>query len=206
MIFQAQTSKSVRAAPPQAPGDGSRYTFKPSLVGSARQFELRDEGFWWSASGKSHVWPYDKIAAIRLSYRPVSMQSRRFRADIENTMGERVTLYSTTWHTVALMSPQDDDYRAFIVALHRRLAKAKPDVVLVSGINPKIHIAGLCLLGLVGLALIGLMVRGLLVGQFTAVLFLAAFAALFGWQIGGFLKRNAPGRYTLDPLPRGLLP
>jgi hypothetical protein len=64
----------------------------------------------------------------------------------------------------------------------------------------------MCLVGLVGIALAGLMIRGLMVGQFTAVLFLAAFAALFGWQIGGFLKRNAPGRYTLDPLPSDLLP
>ena len=65
--------------------------------------------------GKHGVWPLEKIAAIRLSYRPVSMQSRRFRADIEDTRGERVTIYSTTWHTVALMSPQDNGYRAFIV-------------------------------------------------------------------------------------------
>ena len=202
MIFRGPASTS--AQPPS--GDGLRYSFKPTLIGSARQFELRDEGWWWSASGKSGIWPYRKIAAVRLSYKPVSMQSRRFRADIEDTMGERVTLYSTTWHTIALMSPQDDDYRAFIVEFHRRLAEHKPDVVLVRGVNPKLYYLGLGLMALIGLAIAGLIVRGLLVGQFTAVLFLAGFGVLFGWQIGGFLRRNAPGRYALDALPPDLLP
>jgi hypothetical protein len=206
LIFRASTSKAARAAQPQAADGGLRYSYKATLIGSARQFELRDDGLWWNVGGKSGLWSYRKIAAVRLSYRPVSMQSRRFRADIEDTMGERVTLYSTTWHTIALMSPQDEDYRAFIVELHRRLAAEKPDVVLVRGVNPNIYYAGLGLATLVGLAIAGLMVRGLLVGQFVAVLFLAGFAALFGWQIGGFLKRNAPGRYALNPLPPDLLP
>jgi hypothetical protein len=29
---------------------------------------------------------------------------------------------------------------------------------------------------------------------------------LFGWQIGGFMWRNKPGVYTLDALPKELLP
>ena len=204
LIFKPQTSKSGQQS--QLSGDGLRYGYKATLIGSARQFELRDDGLWWSVGGKTGLWPYRKIAAVRLSYRPVSMQSRRFRADIEDTTGARVTLYSTTWHTIALMAPQDDDYRAFIVGLHRRLADEKPDVVLVRGVNPNIYYAGLALVAMVGLAIAGLIVRGLLVGQFVAALFLVGFGVLFGWQIGGFLKRNAPGRYTLDPLPLDLLP
>jgi len=37
-------------------------------------------------------------------------------------------------------------------------------------------------------------------------LFLVGFAALFGWQIGGFMMRNRPQRYTFDQLPKQLLP
>ena len=61
----------------------TRYAYKASLIGAAHQFELTGEGLSWRVAGKSGVWPYTDIAAIRLSYRPVSMQSRRFRADIE---------------------------------------------------------------------------------------------------------------------------
>src|SRR5206468_6298906 len=60
------------------------YSYRPSLIGAPWRFELTDHGLSWRVSGKSGVWPYAAIAAIRLSYRPVTMQSRRFRADIRN--------------------------------------------------------------------------------------------------------------------------
>ena len=187
-------------------GDGTQYIFKPSLVGSASQFDLTEDGLSWQAKGKKGVWPLDKIAAIRLSYRPVSMQSRRFRTDIEDTRGERVTLYSTTWHTVALMSPQDNGYRAFVVELHRRLADIQSRAVLVVGINPKIYLGGMAVIAVVGIAMLGLLIRALLTAEFAGALFLMGFAALFGWQIGGFMRRNRPRRYTFDALPQDVLP
>ena len=185
---------------------GTSYSFKPSLVGGARQIALVDEGFKWQTAGKSGVWPLEKIAAIRLSYRPVSMQSRRFRADIEDSRGERVTLYSTTWHTVALVSPQDDGYRAFIIELHRRLKAIDSKVYLIAGINPKIFVAGLALIAIVATAMAGLLIRALWTGEFAGALFLLGFAALFAWQIGGFMQRNRPRVYTLDALPMDVLP
>ena len=58
---------------------GSCYAYKASLIGSAHRFELTEEGLDWQAGGKTGAWRYADIAALRLSYRPVSMQSRRFR-------------------------------------------------------------------------------------------------------------------------------
>ncbi len=63
------------------------YAYKASLIGSAHRFELRDDGLSWHIGGRSGVWAYDQIAAIRLSYRPVSMQQHRFRADITSSGG-----------------------------------------------------------------------------------------------------------------------
>lgn len=196
----------VTPKPPSLTGNGTHYLFKPSLVGGAREFDLTDDGLAWQVAGKSGVWPLDKIAAIRLSYRPVSMQSNRFRADIEDSRGERVTLYSTTWHTVALMERQDDGYRAFIVELHRRLKTIGSKVYLIAGINPKIYVAGLALMALLAIALAGLLIRALWTGEFGGAIFLVGFAALFVWQIGGFMKRNRPRAYTLDALPSEVLP
>lgn len=196
----------AKAAGSETASDGTQYVFKPSLVGGPSQFDLTDDGLSWQSRGKKGVWPLDKIAAIRLSYRPVSMQSRRFRADIEDTRGERVTLYSTTWHTVALMSPQDNGYRAFIVELHRRLAAIRSNAVLVVGINPNIYLAGILVVGVVGVAILGLLIRALVTGEFAGAFFLTGFAALFGWQIGGFMRRNRPRGYTLDALPEDVLP
>jgi hypothetical protein len=94
---------SVTPAADVAPG--IRYAYKASLVGSAHQFELTDKGLSWRVAGRSGVWPYADINAIRLSYRPVSMQSRRFRADIGNTDGGSIAILSTSWQSAALMAP-----------------------------------------------------------------------------------------------------
>jgi hypothetical protein len=62
------------------------------------------------------------------------------------------------------------------------------------------------LLTLLGVAMVGLFVRAIATGEFSGALFLVGFAALFGWQIGGFMIRNKPQAYTFDRLPEALLP
>jgi hypothetical protein len=189
----------------EAAGD-VRYAYKASLIGAAHQFELTDEGLWWQIGSKAGVWRYADIAAIRLSYRPVSMQSRRFRADIETANRQRIAILSTSWQTVALMAPQDHDYRALITQLHRRMEKAGSRAALIGGIGPKLYAAGIVLLALVATAITGLLVRALATGEFAGALFLVGFAALFSWQIGGFIRRNRPRTYTFAHLPEMLLP
>jgi hypothetical protein len=183
-----------------------RYAYKASLIGSAHQFELTDEGLLWRVGRGSAVWPYVEISAIRLSYRPVSMQQRRFRADIRRNNGARLPVLSTSWQTAALMAPQDQDYRAFIIALHVRMAKAGSRAELTGGLGPKTYAAALALVALVGVMMLSLFVQALLVGLWGGVLFLIGFAALFTWQVGGFLRRNRPLPYSFDHIPEALLP
>jgi hypothetical protein len=198
--LQDQPTTSAGGAP------ATRYAYKASLIGSAHQFELTDQGLSWQAGSKSGVWRYADIVAIRLSYRPVSMQSRRFRADIESAAAQRIVILSTSWQTVALMAPQDADYRAFITQLHARMRQAGSRAMLIGGIGPKTYAAGILLLALVTVAIAGLLIRAIATGEWAGGLFLIGFAALFSWQIGGFIRRNRPGAYTFDHLPEALLP
>lgn len=191
---------------PAGPSGGTHYAFKPSLAGGARQFDLTEQGLAWRSGGRSGVWPLDEIAAVRLSFRPTSMQPRRFRADIAHASGDNVTLYSATWQTAALMTPQDGGYRAFIVELHKRLATMGSKAAFTAGIGRTPYLAGLIAMALVGLGIAALLLRALWIGEFTAALFLGGFAALFVWQIGGFMKRNRPRSYTPDALPADVLP
>jgi hypothetical protein len=115
-------------------------------------------------------------------------------------------IVSTSWQTAALMAPQDDQYRAFITALHARMADAGSGAVLTGGLGPKTYVACLALLGLVILAMAGLLLRAIAVGEYAGVLFLLGFAALFGWQVGGFVRRNRPLLYSFGRLPQALLP
>ncbi|KIZ39450.1 hypothetical protein OO17_20445 [Rhodopseudomonas palustris] len=188
------------------PAPGTAYAYKASLIGAAQQFELTEGGLSWRVGGKSGLWPYDRIASVRLSYRPVSMQSRRFRADIADRGGGRISIISTTWHTAALMAPQDEAYRAFIMALHRRMQQAGSQAALVGGLKPAIHIGAMVLMALLGVAMTGLLARAVATAQWGGVLFIVGFVALFAWQIGGFIRRNKPRSYTFDDLPKGLLP
>jgi len=50
------------------------------------------------------------------------------------------------------------------------------------------------------------MVRAIAIGEFAGALFLVGFAALFVWQVGGFVRRNRPLVYSFDRLPNALLP
>lgn len=190
-------------------GEGVRptsYAYKASLVSSAQQFELTDAGLQWRLGGRSGVWPYADIASIRLSYRPMSLQSRRFRADLRKSGGGRIAIVSTTWQTVTLMAPQDQGYRAFIVELHARMKAAGSTATLTGGIGRLSYGTAVVMLVLLAIAMVGLLVRALLTSEFTGALFLVGISIWFAWTIGAFIRRNRPRRYSFDELPEALLP
>jgi hypothetical protein len=190
-----------------AQGDrGASYAYKASLIGSAHRFELTDEGLSWHIAGRSGLWRYDEISAIRLSFRPVSMQQHRFRADVSHAGGGRIRILSTSWQTAALMAPQDNGFRSFIVELHARMAKAGSRATLTAGLGRKTYAVMLAFLALLTVAMAGLLIRALLIGEFAGALFIIGFAALFAWQVGGFVRRNQPQSYSFDRVPKALLP
>ncbi|MDD1532980.1 MULTISPECIES: hypothetical protein [unclassified Bradyrhizobium] len=182
------------------------YAYKASLIGSAHRFALTEQGLSWHIGGRSGLWPYDEISAIRLSFRPVSMQQHRFRADITHGSGRRIAILSTSWQTAALMAPQDNGFRAFIVELHARMAKAGSRAVLTSGLGRIAYAMVLAFLAMLTVAMAGLLIRALVIGEFAGALFVLGFAALFAWQVGGFVRRNRPRSHGFDRLPRSVLP
>ena len=54
--------------------------------------------------------------------------------------------------------------------------------------------------------LAALFVRAAWIGSLGGMLFMVGFAVLFAWQIGRVMRRNRPRTYTLDDVPRDLLP
>jgi hypothetical protein len=185
---------------------GESYAYKASLIGSAHRFELTDEGLSWHISGRSGLWRYDEISAVRLSFRPVSMQQHRFRADVSHAGGGRIRILSTSWQTPALVAPQDNGFRDFIVALHARMAKAGSRATLTAGLGRRTYAAVLAFLAVLAVAMTALLIRALLIGEFAGALFIIGFAALFIWQVGGFVRRNQPQGYSFDRVPKALLP
>lgn len=182
------------------------YIYKPSLAGSTHTFMLAGQGLSFQSGFRTGTWGYDEIARIRLSYRPVSMLSHRFRTDIYNGQGRKLTLISASWSGIVTLAPQNESYRAFVEELHRRVAERSPDVVCLAGLGAIAFAIGIVLFGAVMLALAGLLIRALTTGNVVAALFMLGFAAWFGWHTGGWLMRNKPGRYDPANVPRKLLP
>ena len=187
-------------------GPVTSYAYKASLIGSAHRFELTEQGLSWHSGGRTSLWPYDEISAIRLSFRPVSMQQHRFRADVSHSSGRRLAILSTSWQTAALMAPQDNGFRAFIVELHARMAKTGSRAALTAGLGRTAYAAVLAFLAMLTLAMAALLIRAIVTGEFAGALFMLGFAALFAWQVGGFVRRNRPLSYSFDQLPRSVLP
>ena len=182
------------------------YTFKPSLAGGVRQFELTDAGLAWQAGTRRGVWPYASIAAVQLSYRPVSMQPRQFRADIISDSGQRQMVLSTSWKGFALVETRDEAYRAFMLALHQRIAEAGSHAAFHGGMRPIPYALAAGVLIVFAIVMVALIARALATDAFAGALFLVALGAVFAWQIGGFMRRNKPCIYTPDALPPQLLP
>jgi hypothetical protein len=203
-LFERFFKARDAAAAVDAAAPGHAYAYKASLIGAAHRFELTAQGLSWRTGRRSGLWPYEEIAAVRLSYRPMGMQHRRFRADLHHADGSHINIMSTSKQTVALMQPQAG-YAAFIRQLHRQLAASGGKAALSAGLRPPIYSAIVVLLALFAAAMAALLLRALWTGEFAGVVFIVGFGALFAWQIGGFIQRNRPRSYTFDEVPETLL-
>lgn len=189
---------------PGEASDGKTYFYRASLMGPAYRFELTDEGIVWTIGRRSGLWRYADVASVRLSYRPMAMQRKRYSADLRNRAGKRLKIFSTSKQTAALMEPQFG-YPAFMTTLHQKLSEAGSTATLSAGIKPLTFNVLLSALALLGLAMAALLIRALFTGEFAGVVFIVILSALFGWQGWDFLRRNRPRSYTFDDVPKDLL-
>lgn len=182
------------------------YAYRPSLLGAPWEFRLTPDGLRWSAGKPSGDIRYDAVRQVRLSYRPAKMQAHRFFTEIWAEGAPSLRIGSASWKSMFLQEFQDDAYAAFVTALHRRLAAARPAAVYVQGISAFQYWPVAALFVGVTLSLLVLTGRALQLGMLGGAAFIVAFLVLFGWQSWKFLSRNRPGTYTPDAVPPLLLP
>jgi hypothetical protein len=185
---------------------GPRYAYKPALMGAFWELELKPEGLAWSYGRHSGVAAYGRIARVRLSFRPMTMQSYRFLAEIWSPDAPKIPIASTTWRSMTDQARQDGDYNAFLAELHRRIAAAGGTPRLTAGMNPVLFWIGTAVFVGASLGLAALTVRALQVGEMAGAAMVAGFFALFVWNVGNFFRRNRPGTYRADALPEAALP
>ena len=68
---------------PQAgAGDDPVYAYKPSLMAAPWELRLKGDALTWRAGRHEGRVPYGRIARVRLSFRPATMQTRRFVTEL----------------------------------------------------------------------------------------------------------------------------
>jgi hypothetical protein len=198
---------SAPAPAPASAADGDPvYVYKPSLMGAPWEFRLTPDALEWQAGRHRGRIPYARIRRIRLSFRPLTVQTRRFVTEIWWPGGPRLTIASSSWRSPVEQVAQDRDYGAFVRALNARVAAAGADASFETGAPAILYWPGLAVFVAVTVTLAVLTVRALQAEAFAGAALVGAFFALFLWQSGAYFRRNRPGRYRPEAPPPELVP
>ena len=125
---------------------GVTYGYKPSLVGSPFEFRLTPDALEWRRGESAGRTPYGRVRRIRLGFRPITMQTYRFFAEIWVADGSKLQIASTSWKSLVEHQRFDSAYRTFVTELCRRVGGADGPTVFQTGspvvINTSLNTAG----------------------------------------------------------------
>ena len=186
--------------------DEPAYSYKPSLMGAAWMFRLTPSHLAWTKGYQSGQVPYRDIASIRMSFRPVTMQARRYLTEIWAPGTPKLIISSASWKSMVEQQSLAAPYSELVLQLHRAVAAAGGQPQCASGMHPLLYWPGLLIYVAVLLGLAGLIVRALQVSSYPGALFVVAFMGFFAWQLGYFFKLNKPARYSVEAPPQDMLP
>lgn len=187
------------------PGDPT-YAFKASLIGSLCQFTLKPDAMEWQVGRRSGRIRYEAVRAVRLSYRPVTMQSHRFITELWSPGSPKIQIVSVSWRSIMEQQRLDAAYATFITELHRRLAAADAPARFSTGLPFATYWVGVVVFGAVLVATGSLLVRAMNFDQWAPMVVVGIFFLVFAYQLGTYFYRNRPGRYRPDAIPVDVLP
>jgi hypothetical protein len=170
------------------------------------EFTLRPQALEWRLGRRQGHIRYDRIAAVRLSYRPLTMQSQRFVAEIWSPDSPKIQIASVSWRSMVDQQRQDHAYRAFIVELHRRIAATGRAVDFSSGRQPVLYWIGVALFSAVIAAIVMMTAWMAWAMRWDGAAIVGAFFVIFTWQAGSYFHRNRPARYQPDRIPPSVMP
>ena len=182
------------------------YSYKPSLLGTPWEFRLRPDALEWQVGKFQGRTPYGRIARVRMSYRPATMQSRRFLTEIWSAEGPKLAIVSSSWRNMVELAAQDQAYGAFVRELNRRIAAAGATASFEIGSPAILYWPGLAIVASAVVVLAVLTVHALLIENWSAAAIVGGFCGLFAWQGGTFFWRNRPGRYRPEAVPPHVVP
>lgn len=196
----------MTVVPDSQASDARSYTFRPSLMGAPWAFHLTSDGVTWESGRRSGHVLYRDIRRVRLSYKPVSMQTQRYLTEIWAQGAPKLQLVSSSWKSMVEQERLDKAYRAFVAELHRHLIDSAMPVRFEQGRSAIAYWPGLAIFAGVVFGLLFMIFRALQIDAWAGAVFIAAFLGLLLWHGVNFFRRNKPGVYRADALPELLLP
>src|SRR5882762_2787961 len=115
----------MAAAPESATVPHASYAYKATPLGAIWQFHLGSDAIEWEAGPRRGQLRYADIRRLRLSFRPVSMQSHRFLAEIWPARGPKLQMASSSWRSMVDHERHEAAYTGFLLELHRRLVSRR---------------------------------------------------------------------------------
>src|SRR5262249_50057470 len=149
---------------------------------------------------------YDRVRRIRLSYRPVSMQSHRFQTEIWLDDRSKFQIFSTSWRGIVEQTRQDESYWTFIAELHRRIAANNAQVDFSIGTPVIIYWIGVVVFFVITFGFAAMLIAALRQREWAGAALVGGFLALFFWHLGNYFRRNRPGSYRPESLPQAVMP
>jgi hypothetical protein len=186
--------------------DDPFFAYKPKLAGAPWMFWLRRDGLEWTSGRYRGLIPYNRIRRVRLMFRPVTLQSYRFIAEIWANEAPKLQIASSTWRSLVMQDRLDQPYVAFVTELHRRLAAAGGATRFDRGMPYIAFVVGFAAFIGALVAFAVLSYQAVLLAEWKAIAVIAVLLAVFMWQVGSYFTRNWPGSYRPDAIPPQLLP
>lgn len=182
------------------------YQFRPSLMNAPQEFVLERDALVWTIGRRTGRILYTEIRKVRLSYRPVTMQMHRFQIEIWSQTAPKLIIASASWRSIVEQERQDAPYRAFVAALHARLAESGAQPILQAGAPPFAFWPGAALFAAMVVTLPWIVVRAASTNMTWGTALVALVIGVFLWQIGAFFWRNWPQHYSVNAIPEAVLP
>jgi hypothetical protein len=185
-----------------------RYVYRRNAFEGETTLELTESGIQVNRVGEAAppFMPYDSIVFVRLRYAPTRVQGNLYIASIQSRSAFPIEVHSSSYIGFGDFTDTPKEYRAFVEALHARLAAIGSRAEFVAGSSLGGYI-GNVLIVLLSLMLLLWVIW--LVGEFSVTWLIGAKAlAIAGMAPLAWLwfQRNRPRRYDPHAVPSEVLP
>lgn len=182
------------------------YTFRDNKFVSEKNFTLDNNGIAVSEGSLKYNITYKDIAGVHLKFDPTRFERNRFICILKSVLGyELIKVKSQSYVSIGNFKDQCDDYKNFIIELHKKLKENNAAVLYYGGLSRALYNFYFILSVIVYLVVIGLIILFLNIFPIIAVVKIILLI-FYTPLLLKYFKHNKPLVYLPDNIPKNFLP